>query len=68
MRSANDGTVTTIQLTGKRYKGVQAAGVLVMCVGVVGIVVGGHLWGSLATLGGLATYIAARIAAWWAHG
>jgi hypothetical protein len=61
------GTVTT-QLTAKRYKGAQAVALLVMCIGVVGIVAGGHLWGSLTMLVGLTASLVIRARAWWAHG
>jgi hypothetical protein len=61
------GTVTT-QLTAKRYKGAQLGAMLLMCVGVVGIVGEGYLWGSAAMAVGLMAYLVVRARAWWAHG
>lgn len=61
------GTVTT-QLTAKRYKGLQLLAALILCAGVVGIVAGGHIWGSITMLAGLTLSLVARARAWWAHG
>lgn len=60
--------VVTTQLTAKRYKGAQLLAAAVMSIGVVGVVGGGHLWGSLTALAGLALYFVARARAWWSHG
>lgn len=60
--------VVTTQATAKRYKGAQLLAALVVSVGVVGVIGGGHLWGSLTAFAGLGLYFVARARSWWAHG
>lgn len=64
---------TTIQATGKRYKGQMLAATLLVAAGVVMIVVaqgddGRLLWGAGVAAAGLAWYAVARLRAWWHHG
>jgi hypothetical protein len=56
--------VVTTQQTGKKYKGAQLFGAVLMCVGVA------KERGAAAGLGtvGLLVYLSARIGAWWNHG
>lgn len=64
-----------IEATSKRYKGLQAIGVVMMCLGVATCAItaagrgsGGTVAGMILSFGGLFLYLGARIAAWWQHG
>ena len=62
------GGVVTTQATGRRFKGLQLAGVLIMSAGTVSCVA--HEVGASVALwaAGGALYTYARAAAWWRHG
>ena len=62
------GGVVTTQATGRRFKGLQLAGVLIMSAGTVSCVAQ-QMGGAIALWGiGCAIYTYARAAAWWRHG
>ena len=64
-----------IEATSKRYKGLQAAGVVMLCIGVAtcgiasgGDSSGGTTFGTTLALLGFGLYVAGRFGAWWKHG
>jgi hypothetical protein len=60
--------IVTTQQTGKRYKGAQLIGAVMMCAGVISC--SAHEPGVAAglTLVGLVVFLGARMGAWWNHG
>jgi MYXO-CTERM domain-containing protein len=68
---ADAAAVVTTEQTGKKFKGAQLAGVLMIIAGVVSCSSGpggdpratAWLW-----MGGVALYLGARVGAWWHHG
>ncbi|HEX7112734.1 MAG TPA: hypothetical protein VF216_09840 [Mizugakiibacter sp.] len=67
-KAAAQAEPTTIQATGKQYKGLQLTGVLLILAGVVVGIGGAPVFGPL--LGGLGVvcYIFGRVGGWWANG
>jgi len=64
-----------IELTAKRFKAMQAGGVVGFLAGAGLLVLAGGqvlsllgILGILLSVGGIGCYAAGRIAAWWAHG
>jgi uncharacterized membrane protein HdeD (DUF308 family) len=63
----------TIEATGKRWKLMQAAGVVLIMVGVGGLCSGGASTGGEATTVGLTLFagfvltVSGRVGAWWYH-
>lgn len=66
--------VTTVQQTAKRYKAMQAIGVVVLIFGVVACSASTSTGDApsgislLMVFGGLMLYLAGRVLAWWHHG
>ena len=61
--------IQTIELTSKKWKGIQLTGIILILVGVIVFMAteGGGI-GSLFLLVGFGMYVYSRIGAWWHHG
>ena len=59
--------VTLIEATGKRYKGMQAAGIVGVLIGVIAAVAGGGGWAALVMFLSFVLYAVGRYKAWWHH-
>jgi len=64
--------VQTVELTSKRYKGQQVAGVVALCFGLFIVLASGGngagaAIGGLLFVGGLVFWIGGRVGAWWHH-
>lgn len=65
---AAEGAVVTTQQTAKLYKGLQAAGVVTVAIGVVVLYSSPSPGGGIIAFVGIVLYLYGRIAAWWRHG
>jgi predicted RNA-binding Zn-ribbon protein involved in translation (DUF1610 family) len=62
-------SVVAIEMTGKRYKGRMALGVVALLVGIaLAGIAGGSKVGGVLVVCGIVLYVAGRIGAWWNHG
>ena len=57
-----------IEQTGKTWKALQAAGVVLLCGAAVAWAAGSFAIAVLVMLAGAAFYVAGRVGAWWHHG
>ena len=70
-----DDNVQTVELTGKRWKGIQLAGAVVLVIGAITCGIGGA-GGSTGAVDaatwmfmlGIALFLIGRIGGWWKHG
>lgn len=60
-------TVQTIQATAKRYKLMQALGVIVILLSVVSCTAGAPIGAAIGWVVGLVLYVLGRLLAWWNH-
>jgi hypothetical protein len=65
---ADAAAVVTTEQTGKKFKGAQLAGVLMIIAGVVSCSSGEPRATGWLLVGGFFLYLGARVGAWWHHG
>ena len=70
-----DDKVQTVELTGKRWKGIQLAGAVLLVIGAVTCGIGGAGGSSGATNAatwmftvGFVLFVVGRVGGWWKHG